>query len=217
MKKDFTEIVFILDESGSMSGLRSDTIGGFNSMIEKQKDENGDAAVTTFMFSHESRIVHDRVNISEIEEMTDKQYRPMGSTALFDAVGGAVSHISSIHKYAREEDRPEHTIFIITTDGMENASRKYTQAEVKKMIEAKKEEGWEFIFLGANIDAAQTACDIGISRESAVDYVADSFGTKTLFKAVSCALSNVRMGKKNDECRAWREEADMYMESKRKK
>ncbi len=214
MKKDFTEIVFILDESGSMSNLKSDTIGGFNSMIEKQKTENGDAAVTTIMFSTESRIVHDREDISKIEEMTGKQYCPGGCTALFDAVGGAVDHISSIHKYAREEDRPEHTIFIITTDGMENASRKYSKQDVKKMIEAQKENGWEFVFLGANIDAAQAAADIGICRESAVDYVPDSFGTHTLFKAVSCAVSNARMGRKNSEYQKWREEADLYMETK---
>ena len=215
MKKDFTEIVFILDESGSMDSLKSDTVGGFNSMIEKQKKEAGEAVVTTICFNHNDRIVHDREDISKISKMTDTQYCPNGSTALYDAVGEAVNHISSIHKYAREEDRPEHTIFIITTDGMENASRKYSQADVKKLIEEKKELGWEFVFLGANIDAARSACDIGISKESAVDYVPDSFGTHTLFNAVSCAVSNARMGRKNAECVKWREEADMYMESKR--
>lgn len=216
MKRNFTEIVFILDESGSMAPLKNDTIGGFNSMIEKQKDEVGEAVVTTIMFSNKSRIVHDRENINRIGELTSKQYCPGSNTALLDAVGEAVDHISSIHKYARDEDRPEHTIFIITTDGMENSSRKFSQADVKKLIEAKKEEGWEFIFLGANIDAAQTAGDIGISKESAVDYVADEIGTGSLFRAVSCAVSNARMGRKNAECCEWREEVDCYMESKRK-
>lgn len=216
MKKDFTEIVFILDESGSMHSLKADTIGGFNSMLEKQKSQEGDAVVTTITFNSSSKIIHDRIDINKIENMSDDQYVPNGSTALFDAVGNAVEHISSIHRYARDEDRPEHTVFIITTDGMENSSRKFSQYDVKKMIESKKEEGWEFIFLGANIDAAQAACDIGIEKESAVDYVADSFGTHTLFSAVSNAISNSRMGRKNSECRQWRNEADLYMESRRK-
>lgn len=196
MKKNLTELVFILDESGSMSGLTADTIGGFNSLIAKQKKEEGEALVSTVFFSNESRVVHDRVKLEEIPGLTDRDYVPSGCTALLDAVGGAVRHISNIHKYAREEDIPEKTLFVITTDGMENASRKYSYKDVKQLIERVQEErGWEFVFLGANIDAAETAGSMGIRAENAVDYHADLHGTKVLFESVSCAVSSVRTNK----------------------
>ena len=164
MKKNLTEMVFILDRSGSMHGLEKDTIGGFNSMIEKQKKEEGEAFVSTVLFDHEVEVLHDRVPLDKVEKMTEDDYEVGGCTALLDAVGGAIHHIGNVHKYIREEDVPEHTIFVITTDGMENASRKYTQKKIKKMIETQKEKyGWEFIFLGANIDAVKTARTYGIN------------------------------------------------------
>ncbi|MBQ1524535.1 MAG: hypothetical protein IIZ55_05315, partial [Firmicutes bacterium] len=153
MKKDLTELVFILDRSGSMMGLESDTIGGFNGTIAKQKKEEGEALVTTYLFNHECTLLHDRLSLDKIPEMTEKEYRVGGSTALIDAIGGAIEHISAVHRYIREEDVPAHTLFVITTDGLENASHRYSSKEVKKSIEKKKEEGWEFLFIGANIDA----------------------------------------------------------------
>ena len=203
MKKNLTELVFFLDESGSMSGLTADTIGGFNSLIAKQKNEEGEAFVSTVFFSNDSKVIHDRININDVPELTNKEYVPAGCTALLDAVGDAVRHISNIHKYARAEDVPEKTLFVITTDGMENASRKYTHKEVKRLIEkAQKEKGWDFIFLGANIDAAETAGSIGIKAENAVDYHADCCGTEVLYEAVGCAVSSVRS--KKGIGRAWK-------------
>ncbi|HNZ99998.1 vWA domain-containing protein [Ruminococcus sp.] len=196
MKKNLTELVFILDESGSMSGLTADTIGGFNSLIAKQKKEEGEALVSTVFFSNESKVVHDRVKLEEVPQLTDRDYVPSGCTALLDAVGEAVRHISNIHKYAREEDIPEKTLFVITTDGMENASRKYSYNDVKQLISrAQEEKGWEFVFLGANIDAAATAGSMGIRAENAVDYHADGLGTEVLYEAVACAVSSVRTNK----------------------
>ena len=172
MKKGLTELVFILDESGSMSGMEADTIGGFNSMIDKQRREAGEAYVSTVAFSNDSRVIHDRVPLEKVEPLTDRQYTPGGCTALLDALGGAIHHIGNVHKYARAEDVPEHTVFVITTDGMENASRRYGKAEVKRMVERQKERyGWEFLFLGANIDAISAAEGIGIRRDRAVKYV----------------------------------------------
>ncbi len=209
MKKNFTEIVFILDESGSMHELKKDTVGGFNSLLEKQKSEEGTAVVSTVMFSSSSRVIHDRTPLDEVKNLTESDYCPNGCTALLDAVGDAIHHIGNVHKYAREEDRPEHTLFIITTDGMENASRRYSHAKVKSMIERQKEKyGWEFIFLGANIDAAETAESIGIGRETAVDYMADECGTQMLYSAVSSAVSNVRTGVKNSVSAGWRKKID---------
>ena len=196
MKKNLTELVFILDESGSMSGLTSDTIGGFNSLIAKQKKEEGEALVSTVFFSNNSKVIHDRLKLKAVPKLTDRDYVPSGCTALLDAVGDAVHHIANIHKYAREEDVPEKTLFVITTDGMENASRKYSHKDVKKLIERVQEEkGWEFVFLGANIDAAETADSIGIRAENAVDYHADCCGTEVLYEAVGCAVSSIRASK----------------------
>ena len=193
MKKNLTEIVFILDRSGSMAGLEDDTIGGFNAMIEKQKQEPGEALVSTLLFDNESEVIHDRVNIQEIEPMTRKEYYVRGCTALLDAVGSAIHHIGNVHKYAREEDRPEKMLFVITTDGMENASRKYTYDRLKMMIERQKEKyGWEFLFLGANIDAAREAARFGISADRTANYHADSEGTTVIYEAVSEAVCNVR-------------------------
>ena len=193
MKKNLTEIVFILDRSGSMAGLEDDTIGGFNAMIEKQKREAGSAIVSTVLFDNESEVIHDRADIQRIEPMTRNEYYVRGCTALLDAVGGAIHHIGNVHKYAREEDRPEKTLFVITTDGMENASRKYTYDRLKAMIERQKEKyGWEFIFLGANIDAAREAARFGINADRAVNYNADSIGTAVIYEAVSEAVCNVR-------------------------
>lgn len=185
-----TEIVFILDRSGSMSGLESDTIGGFNSMIKKQQRElEGDAFVSTILFDHESIVLHDRIPLAEIKPLTDKDYETRGSTALLDAVGDAVKHIRNIHKYAREEDRPQKTLFVITTDGMENSSERFNYADIKTLIDKQKELGWEFVFLGANIDAVEVADHIGIDARRAVNYHADSSGTSELFGAVGNFMS----------------------------
>ena len=205
-KNNITEIVFILDRSGSMGGLESDTIGGFNSMIDKQKKEDGECYVTTVLFDSVVETLHDRVKLSEISKMTDKEYFVRGSTALLDAIGSTIHHISNIHKYAREEDVPANTIFVITTDGMENSSREYSSDKVKKMIEKKKGKGWEFIFLGANIDAVETAKSFGIAKENAVNYHCDAKGTAINFACVGKAVSSVR-AKGKMGC-AWREEID---------
>lgn len=193
MKKNLTELVFILDRSGSMAGLEDDTVGGFNSMVEKQRKLEGDALISTVLFDGVSEVIHDRVAISEIKPLTREEYYVRGCTALLDAIGGAIHHIMNIHKYAREEDVPEHTVFVITTDGMENASREYSAERVKKMIEQQKEKaGWEFLFLGANIDAVGTAASFGIGADRAVDYCSDSTGTQLNFSVLSDAISSVR-------------------------
>ena len=205
--KNLTELVFILDRSGSMAGLEGDTIGGFNAMIEKQKQEPGEALISTVLFDNETEVIHDRVDLRKIERLTDREYYVRGCTALLDAVGGAIHHIGNVHKYAREEDRPEKTLFVITTDGMENASRKYSYDRVKMMIQRQQEKyGWEFIFLGANIDAAKEAARFGISEDRAANYHADSKGTAVIYEAVSQAVCSVRA------CRPmtsdWRREVD---------
>ena len=193
MKKNLTEIVFILDRSGSMAGLEGDTIGGFNALIEKQKGQPGEAIVSTVLFDHESRVIHDRVDIREIRPMTREDYYVRGCTALLDAVGSAIHHIGNVHKYAREEDRPEKTLFVITTDGMENASRKYSYEKLKAMIERQKAKyGWEFLFLGANIDAAREAARFGIDTDRAANYHADSKGTGVIYEALSETICQVR-------------------------
>ena len=215
MKKNLTELVFILDRSGSMAGLEGDTIGGFNAMIEKQKKEPGDAIVSTVLFDNESEVIHDRVDIQKIEPMTDREYYVRGCTALLDAVGGAIHHIGNVHKYAREEDRPEKTLFVITTDGMENASRKYTYERLKAMIERQKEKyGWEFIFLGANIDAAKEAARFGIDADRTANYHADHQGTAVIYEAVSEAVCNVRACKPMSA--DWKQKVDKDYTSRRK-
>lgn len=193
MKKNLTELVFILDRSGSMAGLEKDTIGGFNSMIERQKASEGEALISTVLFDNYSEVIHDRIDVQKIAPMTEKQYFVRGCTALLDAIGGAIHHIGNVHKYAREEDRPEHTMFIITTDGMENASHHYSSDRVKRMIERQKARyGWEFLFLGANIDAVETAETFGIDVGRAVNYHSDSEGTALNYEVLSEAICSVR-------------------------
>ena len=192
-KNNITELVFILDRSGSMSGLEGDTIGGFNAMIQKQKKEEGEAYVSTILFDNVSEVLHDRIKLKDVPQMTDEDYTVRGCTALIDAIGGAIRHIGNIHKYARKEDVPAHTMFIITTDGQENASQRYGSDEVKKMIERQKEKyGWEFLFIGANIDAVETAARFGINRNRAVNYNADSEGTQLLYETIAAPISAMR-------------------------
>ena len=204
MKNNITELVFLLDRSGSMHGLEKDTIGGFNSMIDKQKNQEGECYVSTVLFDDKSEVIHDRVKLSEISPMTDSDYTVGGCTALIDALGGAIHHIGNIHKYARPEDVPEHTMFIITTDGMENASHIYTSDRVRRMIERQKEKyGWEFLFIGANIDAVETAARYGIGADRAVNYNADSEGTGVVYASVARAVCSVRAKATLDE--SWSE------------
>ena len=188
-----TELVFILDRSGSMSGLEKDTIGGFNAMIETQKREDGQALVSTVLFDNESVVIHDRLPLDRVPPLTEREYFTRGCTALLDAVGGAIHHIGNIHKYARKEDVPEKTLFIITTDGYENASRHYDYEKVRHMIQHEKEKyGWEFLFLGANIDAAAEAKRFGISENRAVTYKCDAAGTALNYDVISEAVCHVR-------------------------
>lgn len=216
MKNNITELVFILDRSGSMAGLEADTIGGFNAMIEKQKKEEGECYISTVLFDNESEVLHDRVKLSNIKPMTDREYTVRGCTALIDAIGGAIHHIGNIHKYARPEDVPEHTMFIITTDGMENASQRYSSEQVKRMIERQKSRyGWEFLFIGANIDAVETARHYGIDEDRAVNYNADTKGTGILYESVAYAVSNVRRCASLDN--SWREKMDKDYKKRGKK
>ncbi len=193
IRNNVTELVFILDRSGSMAGLEADTIGGFNAMIEKQKKQDGECYISTVLFDGVSEVLHDRVKLSEIRPMTDEDYTVRGCTALIDALGGAIHHIGNIHKYARPEDVPENTMFVITTDGMENASHKYSSNQVKSMIERQKEKyGWEFLFIGANIDAVETASRYGIGADRAVNYNADKKGTEIVYESVANAVCCAR-------------------------
>ena len=213
MKKNLTEIIFILDRSGSMSGLERDTIGGYNSLIEKQKKEEGEAYISTVLFDDKTEVLHDRVALDKIRPMTENDYYVRGCTALLDAVGGAIHHIGNVHKYAREEDRPEKTLFIITTDGQENASRMYSYEKVRKMVERqKKRYGWEFLFLGANIDAVAEAARFGIKAERAVKYECDEIGTELNYRVLSKTVSAVRRSSVADMDEAlsanWKEEIE---------
>lgn len=193
MKKGLAEIVFILDRSGSMSGLENDTIGGFNSLLAKQKKEPGEALVSTVLFADSSEVIHDRVPIGHIRGLTKREYYVGGSTALLDAIGGAIHHVGSIHKHARDEDRPGKTMFVITTDGEENASRCYNYAKVKRMVERQKSKyGWEFLFLGANMDAIGTAGRFGIGADRAATYNCDTMGVALSFCAMGEAVSAFR-------------------------
>jgi von Willebrand factor type A domain. len=196
MKNNITELVFILDRSGSMSGLEGDTIGGFNSLIEKQRCQEGECFVSVVLFDNESEVLYDRVKLADVRKMTRDDYTVRGCTALIDAIGGAIHHIGNIHKYARPEDVPEHTMFVIMTDGMENASHRYSSDRVKQMIEHEKTEyGWEFLFIGANIDAVKTAGRFGIGSNRAVNYHADSCGTGVVYEAVCASIGKMRAGR----------------------
>lgn len=200
-KNNTTELIFILDRSGSMSGLESDTIGGFNSLIEKQRRQDGECYVSTILFDNVSEVLHDRKRLADVPKMTEADYTVRGCTALIDAIGGAIHHIGNIHKYARPEDVPAHTMFVITTDGMENASHRYSANEVRKMIERQKEKyGWEFLFIGANIDAVQTASHFGIDRDRAVNYRADSQGTRVLYETLSETVCSMRSNRPISSC-----------------
>ncbi|MBQ7922818.1 MAG: VWA domain-containing protein [Clostridia bacterium] len=216
MKNNITELVFILDRSGSMAGLESDTIGGFNAMIEKQKKIDGKCFVSTVLFDNVSEVLHDRVELAAIQPMTDKDYTVGGCTALIDAIGGAIHHIGNIHKYARPEDVPEHTVFVITTDGMENASHRYTADKVKNMVQRQTEKfRWEFLFLGANIDAVETANNIGIAKDRAVNYHSDKEGTALNYSVMSETIKNVRCAKPLTA--DWKVEIDRDYKSRKKK
>lgn len=196
VKNNLTEMVFILDKSGSMYGLEKDTIGGFNSMLDKQREVKGEALVSTILFSDKSEVIHDRISLDKVKNMTEDDYCTGGCTALLDAIGNAVKHIRNINKYSREEDRPEHTIFVIITDGYENASRHYNYPKIKQLIEKQKVKyGWEFVFLGANIDAAAEADRLGIHRDMSMSYACNSDEIATNFGAVSACCSIVRENK----------------------
>ena len=213
MKKDLLELVFILDRSGSMAGLEQDTIGGFQSMMERQKKKPGDVLVSTILFDDRCQVLHDRVPLSQVAPMTEEDYWVRGCTALLDAIGGAVRHIGNIHRYARPEDVPEKTMFVITTDGMENASRRYSVSQVREMIREKQEnQGWEFLFLGANIDAIQTAERFGIREDRAVNFHCDPLGTALNYQAIGDAVSTVR-----EHCplgRSWKADIDRDFHSR---
>ena len=195
MRKGLTELVFILDRSGSMGGLEADTIGGFNSLLEKQKREAGEALISTVLFDNVAEVLHDRMRLENVASMTEKDYYVRGCTALLDAVGGAIHHIGNVHKYARPEDVPEHTLVVITTDGLENASRRYSAPQVKEMVKRQQEKyGWEFLFLGANIDAVETAAHFGIAPQRAANYHSDHEGTALNYEVLSQAVCAVRAG-----------------------
>ena len=209
MKNNLTELVFIIDRSGSMEGFERDTIGGFNSMIERQRSEEGEVLVSTVLFDNFSKVIHDRVPIAEVAPMTERDYFVGGGTALLDAIGGAIHHIGNVHKYARREDVPEHTVFVITTDGMENASRAYSSTRVKEMIKRQTEKyGWEFIFVAANIDAVETAEHIGIRRERAANYSQDKAGYEACYEAMSSFVSMKRKRATEIEMNGWKGELD---------
>jgi len=204
MKKNITELVFILDKSGSMAGLEGDTIGGYNSMLNKQKNAEGEAFVTTVLFNHQTEILHDRINVRGISPITEADYEVGGTTALMDAIGFSIQKIANVQKYTSKEERANKVLFVITTDGMENASREFTHNKIKKMIEHQKEKyGWDFMFLGANIDAIAAAAQLGIDEDFAVDYHADNIGTKLNYEMVSEAVIKVRKGNNID--RSWKE------------
>ncbi len=213
IKNGITEMVFIIDKSGSMSGMETDTVGGFNAMIEKQKKLDGKCYVSTVLFSNTSSVLHDRIDIQKIEPLTVREYNVGGGTALLDAIGGAIHHIGNIHKYARNEDVPEHTIFVITTDGMENASHEYDSETVKHMIRRQEERyGWEFLFVAANIDAIETARNIGIRRERAANYRQTKEGTHRVYEAVEYAMCSMRCDAPlGDE---WKDKLDNQEENK---
>lgn len=223
MRENLTEIVFILDRSGSMSGLESDTIGGFNSMIAKQQKEEGEAIVSTVLFDDETDVIHDRVAIGEVKKLTEEDYYVRGCTALLDAVGGAIHHIGNVHKYAREEDRPAKTLFVITTDGLENASRHYSFKDVKKLIKRQQEKyNWEFLFLGANIDSIEVAGNMGISRDRAANYNCDEIGTVLNYQVLEAAVTRVRKCNAADMAMtfaggAWKADIDRDYEKRGKK
>ena len=215
MKENLTELVFILDKSGSMSGLEKDTIGGFNSFIKKQKEEAGDAILSTILFSDRFDVLHDRINIKEVKELTDKDYFASGCTALLDAIGYSIKHIMKVHNELNDEEKPSKTLFVITTDGYENSSKEFSYSTIKKLIEERREAGWEFIFLGANIDSVKEAETLGIDKDFAVNYNCDTEGVDINYKALSKAVASMRETGKIKS--SWRESIDNDYESRDKK
>ncbi len=215
MKTNLTELVFILDKSGSMSGLESDTIGGYNAMLKKQQEEPGEALVTTVLFDDNYVLLHDRRNIKGIRPIGEKDYYVGGRTALLDAIGRTIHKIENARKQTAQEQRADKVMFVITTDGMENASREYSMEKVRAMIERQKEEyGWEFIFLGANIDAIATAARFGISANRAANYHADREGTRLNYEALSNIVSELRAG--GTLADSWKAEIDEDYEKRNK-
>jgi uncharacterized protein YegL len=216
MKTDLTELVFILDRSGSMSGLESDTIGGYNAMLKKQQQEPGEATVTTVLFDDEYQLLHDRINIKGISPITENEYFVRGTTALLDAIGKTIHKIHNAQQHTSPEHRADKVLFVIITDGMENASREYSYAQVKQLVERQKETyGWEFIFLGANIDAIATAATFGISADRAANYHADSQGTQLNYEAVGCAVSEFRTSRQISD--RWKARIDEDFKKRGKK
>ncbi len=216
MKTNISELVFILDKSGSMSGLESDTIGGYNAMLKKQQEEPGEAIVTTVLFDDNYELLHDRINIKGICPITEKEYFVGGCTALLDAIGKTIHKIGNVQRHTGEKQRADKVMFVITTDGMENASREYTPEKIKEMVERQKEKyGWEFIFLGANIDAISTAARFGISADRAANYHADSAGTRLNYEAVSHAVSELRASRPITD--SWKDEIDEDFARRNKK
>ncbi|MDY4953947.1 MAG: hypothetical protein SO073_04845 [Candidatus Onthomonas sp.] len=221
MKQNFTELVFILDRSGSMSGLEGDTIGGFNGMLERQKKEPGEAVVTTVLFDDQYELLHDRIPLQAVRPMTDRQYFVRGCTALLDAIGRTVNKVANVHRGMAEEYRPERVMFVIITDGFENASREYNWDKVKSMVEHYKAKyHWEFLFLGANLDAIGTAARFGISADRAVQYHSDHIGTQVNYQAVSQAVSDFREGQLapsgTSQGRAWKRRIEADFQSRKK-
>lgn len=207
MKFNLTELIFILDKSGSMSGLEGDTIGGFNSMLERQRKESGVAYVTTVLFDNNYELLHDRENIKTVKPISRKEYFVGGTTALLDAMGNTINNIGMALSNLVEEQRPEKVLFVIITDGMENSSCEFTHNKIKQMIEHQKSKYfWEFIFLGSNIDAIGTASSLGISEDKAVNFLCDSVGTELNYKVVSEAVSSFRQGNKVDA--SWKAEIE---------
>lgn len=216
MKNEMTELVFILDKSGSMSGLEKDTIGGFNALIEKQRKLPGDVRVTTVLFNQAYELLHDRINLQGVSPLTEEEYEVGGMTALLDAIGSTIQKISNAQKGTMEDQRADNVMFVITTDGMENASCEYNYKKIHEMIAAKKTEAnWEFIFLGANIDAVATAKQFGVAEEYAVKYHADAEGTQLNYKVVSEAVTSFRTGKSID--RDWKKDIEEDFNSRSKK
>ena len=213
MKKDLTEIIFILDRSGSMSGLEEDTIGGYNSLLEKQKNEPGEAIITTVLFDDRYELLHDRIDLQHVAPITSKEYFVRGSTALLDAIGLTINNIKNAQQ--NMEERPEKVFVAIITDGKENSSREYDYTKVKAMIEAQKEQGWEILFIGANIDAIGEASKFGISAERAVNYTADSQGTGVVYASVSRSIESMRREKfVSDD---WKHEIEKDHQDRQKK
>lgn len=215
MKNNTAEVVFILDKSGSMYDMTQDTIGGFNSVLDEHKKKGCTVLVSTVLFNDDIELLHDRLPIADVPKLTEKEYRAEGCTALIDAIGYSIKHVEEIHRYIRPEDVPSRTLFMITTDGLENASSRYSSSEVKKMITAKQEAGWDFVFLAANIDAVETAKSFGINPDRAVGYHNDSRGNAVKFAAMDNCMEMIEEDADLSYCLEWRQEADKDFNSRK--